>query len=62
VDRVKVTLGLSEGDVHVQFEGVIDVGSSQGPCIKRLLKITSESKWNDYKAVVMASEVRSLDW
>jgi hypothetical protein len=26
-----------------------------------LLKITSESEWNDYKAVVLASEVRSLD-
>ena len=31
VDRVKVRLCWSEGDVHVQFEGVIDVGSSQGP-------------------------------
>ena len=61
VDRVKVRLGWSEGDVHVQFEGVIDVGSCKGPRIKRLLKITSESEWNDYKAVVLASEVRSLD-
>ncbi|XP_066320076.1 uncharacterized protein [Miscanthus floridulus] len=32
-----------------------------GPRIKRLLKITSESEWNDYKVVVLASEVRSLD-
>ena len=61
VERVKVKLGWNEGDVHVQFEGVIDVGSSKGPRIKRLLKITSESEWNDYKAVVLASEVRSLD-
>jgi hypothetical protein len=38
VDRVKVRLGWSEGDVHVHFEGVIDVGSSQGPRMKRLLK------------------------
>jgi len=44
VDRVKVRLCWSEGDVHVQFERVIDVGSSQGPRIKRLLKITSESE------------------
>jgi hypothetical protein len=58
---VKVRLGWSEGDVHVQFEGVIDVGSCKGPHIKRFLKITSESKWNDYKAAVLASEVRSLD-
>ena len=61
VERVKVKLGWNEGDVHVQFEGVIDVGSSKGPRIKRLLKITNESEWNDYKAVVLASEVRSLD-
>ena len=26
-----------------------------------MLKITSESEWNDYKTVVLASEVRSLD-
>ena len=61
MDRVKVRLGWSEGDVHVQFEGVIDVGLCKGPRIKRLLKTTSESEWNDYKAVVLASEVRSLD-
>ena len=61
VDRVKVRLGWSEGDVHVQFEGVIDVGSCKGPRIKRLLKITSEFEWNDYKTAVLVSEVRSLD-
>ena len=61
VERVKVKLGWNEGEVHVQFEGVIDVGSSKDPRIKRLLKITSKSEWNDYKAVVLASEVRSLD-
>ena len=44
VDRVKVRLDWSDGDVHVQFEGVIDVGSCKGPRIKRLLKITSESE------------------
>ena len=54
---MKVRLGWSEGDAHVQFEGVLDVGSSQGPRIKRLLKITSEFEWNDYKAVVLAFEV-----
>jgi hypothetical protein len=61
VDRVKVRLGWSKGDVHAHFQGVIDVGSSQGPRIKRLLKITSESEWSDYKSVVLASEVRCLD-
>ena len=58
---MKVRSGWSEEDVHVKFEGIIDVGSCKGPRIKRLLKITSESEWNDYKAVVLASEVRSLD-
>ena len=44
MDRVKVRLDWYEVDVHVQFEVVIDVGSCKGPCIKRLLKITSESE------------------
>ena len=47
--------------MHVQFEGVIDIGLLKDHRIKRLLKITSESEWNDYKVVVLASEVRSLD-
>ena len=37
------------------------MGSSNGPRIKRLLKISSEPEWNNYKAVVLSSEVRSLD-
>ena len=44
VEQVKVKLGWNEGDVHVQFEGVIDVGSSKGPRIKRLLKIVRLKK------------------
>jgi hypothetical protein len=55
VDRVKLRLGWSKGDMHVQIEGVIDVGSCKGPHIKRLLKITSKSEWNDCKAVVLSS-------
>jgi membrane-bound ClpP family serine protease len=42
VDQVKGRLDWTEGDVVVQLEGVIDVGSSTGPWIKRLLKIISD--------------------
>jgi hypothetical protein len=43
VDRVKGRLGWTEGDVVVQLEGVIDVGSSKGLGINRMLKMSSES-------------------
>jgi hypothetical protein len=54
---VKGRLGWIEGDVVVQLEGVIDVGSSKGPGINRMLKMSSESEWDAYKVVVLASEV-----
>jgi hypothetical protein len=54
---VKGRLGWIEGDVVVQLERVIDVGSSKGPGINRMLKMSSESEWDAYKVVVLASEV-----
>jgi hypothetical protein len=68
VERAKERLACIQGDVPFKLQGVVDVGSSHGPRIKRLLKITSESlkitsesEWFAYKAVVLSSEVRSLD-
>jgi hypothetical protein len=61
VEALKERLRWNVVDMHVQLEGVIDVGSSNGPRIKRLLKISTEAEWNNYKAVVLSSEVRSLD-
>ena len=57
---MKGRLGWTEADVVVQLEGVIDVGCSKGPRINRMLKMSSESEWDAYKAVVLASEVWSL--
>jgi hypothetical protein len=46
----------------VRLEGVEVVGSSKGPRIKNLLKISTKFEWNAYKEVVLTSEVRSLDF
>jgi hypothetical protein len=56
VERAKERLACIQGDVPFKLQGVIDVGSSHGPRINRLLKITSESEWFAYKAVVLSSE------
>jgi hypothetical protein len=61
VERAKEMLASILGDVPFRLQGVVDVGSSHGPRIKRLLKITSESEWFACKAVVLSLEVRSLD-
>jgi hypothetical protein len=61
VERAKEMLASISRDVPFRLQGVVDVGSSHGPRIKRLLKIISESEWFAYKAVVLSLEVRSLD-
>lgn len=45
----------------MRLEGVVVAGSSKGPRIKSLLKISTKFEWNAYKEVVLTSEVRSLD-
>ena len=60
LEEVKLKLGWNDVD-FVQIQGVIDVGSANGPRIKRLLPISSDLEWSHYKVVVLASEVRSLD-
>jgi len=60
LEEVKIKLGWNDVD-FVQCQGLIDVGSTNGPRIKRLLPILSELEWTHYKAVVLASEVCSLD-
>ncbi|CAN6228060.1 unnamed protein product [Urochloa humidicola] len=61
VDRVKERLMWTSEHVDVVIQGVIDVGSSNGPRIKRLISISGQDEWENYMAVVMASEVRALD-
>jgi hypothetical protein len=55
VERAKEMLASILGDVPFRLQGVVDVGSSHGLRIKRLLKITRESEWFAYKAVVLSS-------
>ena len=61
VDWVKLYLGCSEEALVLKVDGVIDVGSANGPRVERLAPIKSESDWVAYKLIVMSSEVRSLD-
>ena len=49
MERVKVKLGWNEGGVHVQFEGVIDVGSSKGPRIKRTQNLDTKLHFLGHK-------------
>ena len=60
LEEVKIKLGWNDVD-FVQIQGVIYVGSTNGPRIKRLLPISSDLEWTHYKVVVLACEVRSLD-
>ncbi|CAN6348218.1 unnamed protein product [Urochloa humidicola] len=61
VHRMKERLMWTSEHEHLLIQGVIDVGSSNGPRIKRLISISGEDEWENYMAVVMASEVRALD-
>ncbi|KAJ1278502.1 hypothetical protein BS78_04G084300 [Paspalum vaginatum] len=60
-ERVESSLSSSEEVTVLKIDGVIDVGSANGPRVKRIAPIRSESDWEAYKDIVMSSEVRSLD-
>ncbi|KAJ1265362.1 hypothetical protein BS78_08G071000 [Paspalum vaginatum] len=61
MDTLKERLGWMEEAVNVKLQGVIDVGSSKGPRIKRLVPIGRQAEWDNYVSIVMDSEVRALD-
>ena len=59
--RLKERLGWTDEHGDVVMQGLIDVGSSKGPRIKRLVSISSDGEWDNYVAIVLDSEVRAPD-
>ncbi|CAL4916351.1 unnamed protein product [Urochloa decumbens] len=61
VDRVKERLRWASEHVDVRIDGLIDVGSSKGPRIKRSISISGQDEWETYMGVVTDSEDESED-
>jgi hypothetical protein len=59
--RLKENLQWIDDWVDIIMQWVIDVGSYNGPRIKRLVSISGPAKWNNYVLVVIETEVRALD-
>jgi hypothetical protein len=53
-------LGWMDEGCEVQFEGRIDIGSSNGPWMKMMSPVCDE-KWITYVGVVMKSEIRGIE-
>jgi hypothetical protein len=45
---------------EVQFEGQIDIGSSNGPRMKMMSPVCDENEWTAYVSVVMKSEIHGI--
>jgi hypothetical protein len=50
-------LGWMDEDCKVQFEGRIDIGSSNDPRMKMMSPVCDEKEWTTYIGVVMKSEI-----
>jgi hypothetical protein len=61
VTKLKERLQWSDEGLDIVMQGVIDVGSCNGPCIKRLVSISGPTEWNNYVSILMETEVRALD-
>jgi hypothetical protein len=61
VNKLKERLQWANEGVDIVMQGVIDVGSCNGPRIKRLVLISGTAEWNNYVSIVMETEVRALD-
>ena len=59
--RLKESFQWTDEGVDIVMQGVIDVGSSNGPRIKRLVLICGQADWNNYVSIVMETEVRALN-
>jgi hypothetical protein len=51
-------LGWLDECCKVQFEGRIDIGSSNGPRMKTMSPVCNEKEWTAYVSVLMKSEIR----
>jgi hypothetical protein len=54
---VRERLGWMDEDYEVQFEGQIDIGSSNGPRMKMVSPVCDEKEWTTYIGVTMKSEI-----
>jgi hypothetical protein len=61
VTKLKGRLQWSDEGLDIVMQGVIDVGSCNGPRMKRLVSIGGPAEWNNYVSIVMETEVRALD-
>jgi hypothetical protein len=61
VTKLKERLQWADKGVDILMQGVIDVGSCNGPRIKRLVLISGPAEWNNFVSIVMETEVRALD-
>jgi hypothetical protein len=61
VRLVRERLGWMDEGCEVQFEGRIDIGSSNGPRIKTMSPVCDEKEWTTYVGVVMGSEIHRIE-
>jgi hypothetical protein len=61
ISKLKERLQWANEGVDIVMNGVIDVGSCNGPHIKRLVLISGPAEWNNYVSIVMETKVRALD-
>jgi hypothetical protein len=61
VRLVREQLGWMDEGCEIQFEGRIDIGSSNGPRMKTMSPICNEKKWTTYVGVVMKSEIHEIE-
>jgi hypothetical protein len=54
-------LGWMDKGCEVQFEGQIDIGSSNGPRMKMISPVCDEKEWTAYADVVMKSEIHVIE-
>jgi hypothetical protein len=54
-------LGWMDEGCEVQFEGRIDIRSSNGPRMKSMSPVCDEKEWIAYVSVVMKSEIHEIE-
>jgi hypothetical protein len=61
VRLVRGRLDWMDQGCEVQFEGPIDIGSSNGPRMKTMSPVCNENEWTTHVGVVMKSEIHGIE-
>jgi hypothetical protein len=61
VRLVRKRLGWMDECCEVQFEGRIDIGSSNGPWMNTMPLVCDEREWTSYVGVVIKSEIQGME-